>query len=238
MNQKRKNETKSSASQNTHLSPTRIAQRYLVAIVASIAAIASAAILTTIFAVGLPPDRFTALDGIGRIEVLRMPVGARRLIDVKSFVIKMPGADDYGRVFANNYLVLNKEAQDIFYTQHDDARKKDAITSDKAQRNVNLLGDNDIKGYLRTGSNIIVAELENAVGPCTFGIDIHVNGIELETFPRTIPDKFFAEKESVNSTLFQKFEKAQAMDTSAGYSTPDPYDDVVCARRIFQVDLE
>jgi hypothetical protein len=43
--------------------------------------------------------------------------------------------------------------------------------------------------------------------PCTFSLDMHVNGTELETFPRVIPDRFLAEKESVNSTCSRTLEK-------------------------------
>jgi hypothetical protein len=238
MNHKAKSGTNPSVTQNARAPAARNSQRHLAVILAIVAAIAAAAFITIGFAAGLPPSPFTPLDGIGRIEVLRMPIGARRLIDIKSFIINMPGADDYGRVFANNYLVLNREAPDVFYTQVDDASKREAISNDKAQRNVNMIGEKDVKGYLRSGFNFIVAELENAIGPCSFSIDISVNGTELETFPRIIPNGFFAERESVNSALFQKFEKAQAADAAPGDFAPDPYDDVVCARRIFQVNLE
>jgi hypothetical protein len=35
----------------------------------------------------------------------------------------MDSADDYGRVYVNNYLVLNKEAPTLFYTDKGDAPK-------------------------------------------------------------------------------------------------------------------
>jgi hypothetical protein len=154
-----------------HRPASRNGFRYIAVIVTLVAAIVSATLVTYASAVVFRPARFVSIARIGRIEVLRMPIGARRLIDIKSFVITMRGADDYGRVYVNNYLVLNKEAPEIFYTGRDDPQKRNAIAAKKAQRNVNIVGDNDVKGYLLVGSNIIVAELENAVGPCTFGLD-------------------------------------------------------------------
>ncbi len=116
------------------------------------------------------------MSGLGEIRTVRMPIGARRLEDVKSFVIKMPGADDYGRVFANNYLALNKEAPNLFYTSKGSAASRQMVELKKAQRNAQLPPENDVKGYLRRGTNFIVAELENASGPCVFGVDTGVNG--------------------------------------------------------------
>jgi hypothetical protein len=48
------------------------------------------------------PPRPSKESGLGRIEVLRLPIHQRQLSDIRTFEIGMGGADDYGRVYVNN----------------------------------------------------------------------------------------------------------------------------------------
>jgi hypothetical protein len=82
--------------------------RYLATALAFLVAAMSGVALTFWFSSGLRAGRYLSDDGIGRVEALRLPIGARRYADVKSFVIGMGSADDYGRVYLNNYVVLNR----------------------------------------------------------------------------------------------------------------------------------
>src|SRR5947208_3341081 len=90
--------------------PTDRTLRYTASVVAFVLATMSGTALSYWLASGLRPGSFLTDDGVGRVEALRLPVGARRFSEITSFIIGMKSADDYGRVYLNNYVVLNREA--------------------------------------------------------------------------------------------------------------------------------
>lgn len=149
---------------------------------------------------------------------------------MKPFMIRMEGADDYGRVFVNNHLVLNQEdPRSIFYTvaQDQDANKK--ILPLVVNRAANMLGTRDIKPFLKIVVNYIVIELENSImGSCVMQIDIKVNDVGLPSFPRTLPNDFDVEPEFSNNTLLSEYRRLGA----------PALEDAICARRIFEVNLD
>jgi hypothetical protein len=212
--------------------------RYIMTALAFLVAAMSGVALTFRFSSGLKPGLYLSDDGIGRVEALRLPIGARRYADVKSFVIGMGGADDYGRVYLNNYIVLNREATGLPYSDKDTPANRLVASAKIVDRKVNKLGDLEAREYLQEGRNIIVIELENAVGPCETRVDIRVNGVQLERFPMQLPDNFQVDREVVNQTLFQKFKKAAANSVLNSLDFPDFMDDVTCARRAFQFTLD
>src|SRR4051794_2834268 len=200
--------------------------RYIATATAFLIAAVSGVCLTAWFAGGLHPGLYIAADGIGKIEALRLPIGARRYADVKSFIIGMASADDYGRVYLNNYVVLNREASDLF--GDDTSQNKAAATARIVDRKANKLNDREAREYLLEGKNTIIIELENAVGPCELRVDIRVNGVQLERFPIQLPNNFLVEQEAINPGTFRKLREMRA----------NYMDDVICARRAFQFTLE
>ena len=213
------------------------------------------AIIASQFGKGLRPGPVQLVETVGRIEILRLPTKARRLSDIRTFIIQMDGADDYGRVFVNNYLWMNNEnPQQLFYSSNDTKERRDEFNQLAVDRNELLVVKRDARVLLRSGTNDIVVELENSIlGTCVTAIDIVVNGEELESFPRSIPDRLNVEAEVVNRTLLRQFKKAERSDVHSELSEAErnkfsaseisdlsvsSLDDVICARRIFQFEVE
>jgi hypothetical protein len=167
----------------------------------------------------------TQSSGIGTVEVVRMPVGARQMRDVKRFVITGGGFDDFGRIYVNNYLVNTSEDRERILTGD---FKKDPLAIEFLNvypikiRNNEIPVPKDVKSFLRTGYNYIVYELINARGACTSGLDIAVNGIELEGFPQQFPTKDFSpDLDSISAPLEQKLGSENA----------------ICARWVYEARL-
>jgi hypothetical protein len=93
-----------------------------------------------------------------------------------------------------------------------------------------------------------VVELENSIfGPCVLDVGLTVNGEELESFPRVIPDGFFVERDVANDLLRQRLrgsERWEGKEMSSMTSSEkadlsvSALEDAICARRIFQFVLE
>jgi hypothetical protein len=183
-------------------------------------AIALSFILVSYYAKYLPNEdpraiSFADSDGIGRITVIRMPVGARTLRDVKRFVLTGGGFDDFGRIYVNNYLINSSEDRDHVLVGD---FKKDVAAADFLRdypiriRNNEIPVPKDVKNFLRIGSNFIVYELINAKGACSSGLDIAVNGVELEGFPQQFPTKdFVPDVDSLPETLETKLGAENAL---------------------------
>lgn len=220
--------------------PTKV-PRYVVILLTCIVAAVCAALVTYRFAIGLSASPYVSIETVGRLEIARLPIGARRLRELKSFVITMGGADDYGRVYVNNHLVLNREAPDLFYKineSEENKRKAAIIVERKESRNVNMLGSTDVIAYLQPGVNFIVVELDNAVAGCVLSVDIRVNGTQLEGFPKGLPDYFKLDQETSQPALAAKLQASQRKHVALGMFAPNSDDDAFCSRRIFQIHLE
>ena len=138
----------------------------------------------------LTPAAAIVLPNTGRIEEIRMPVGARKLEDVGTFVIKGGGGDDFGRVYVNNYLTHSGESPDLlFFTNSPNGKQaRDEVMSYATNLNNYMLGDKDVVAFLRRGDNYIIQELENSIfGTCVSTIRIEVNKALIEHFPQTMP---------------------------------------------------
>jgi len=113
----------------------------------------------------LTPAAAIVLPNTGRIEEIRMPVGARKLEDVGTFVIKGGGGDDFGRVYVNNYLTHSGESPDLlFFTNSPNGKQaRDEVMSYATNLNNYMLGDKDVVAFLRRGDNYIIQKLENSM---------------------------------------------------------------------------
>jgi hypothetical protein len=233
-----------------------IAGTFLVAVVLG-------ALISYSFGTGFRPapakaiaDRQTEQSmSMGRIETLRLPLKARRLSDIRTFDVEMKSADDYGRVFVNNVLFLNTDDPDLLFYTHDDPEVSRALTKKFAVDRYDLMvGKRDARPLLRSGiKNYIVVELENSIlGPCVTSVDMFVNGEELETFPRTLPEAWNVEPEVMNSDLLKKM-KALERNPAKGFTDEErkkysvserselsvtSLEDAICARRVFEFFLE
>lgn len=176
------------------------------------------------------PGAIGHLDQVGRIEVIRLPATARDLDGIRTFSVKMGGADDYGRVFVNNYLVLNTENPDkLFYTDNDPKEKKEAASKLALRRNQFMVGEAGVVHLLHRGKNYIVAEVENSLwGACSGGIEVIVNGSLLENFPRGFPDRLSVEEDVMNTGLRKLYDQSHV---------PAVFD-ALCSRRIFEFQLQ
>jgi hypothetical protein len=111
-----------------------------------------------------------------------------------------------------------------------------------------------VRGFLKRGKNFIVVELENSIlGSCVTSVDVTVNGVELESFPQMLPEALAVEPESVNEVLLRELRRIERIpaisqltdDESKRYSaseknelTASSLEDAICARRVFEVNLD
>jgi len=166
----------------------------------------------------------------GRIEHLRLPIGARALDEIRSFMIQMDGAQDFARILVNNYLLIDNESpKDMLFIsgpRSDD--KRELVLPMAVDRSDYHVGSWSARYYLLKGRNYIVAELENGYLGCNTVIDIVVNGTQLERFPKVMPDRLYVETDSVNPLVKARFEKLRKTGEQ----------DSLCSRRIWAFELE
>jgi hypothetical protein len=182
--------------------------------------------LTSQFGYGLRPASPADIDGVGHIETIRLPTDARSLAEVTSLVITMPKADDFGKVYLNNFIVVsNEDPERLYYLSRDENEAKRVSNRFGVLRNLTSKSrDPNFVNLVVAGWNFIVMEVENSFyGECSSSIDIVVNGKRLEKFPRTLPKNEYAEISAVNPNLLHKFSKAEAGELI----------NALCARRIF-----
>ena len=170
-----------------------------------------------------------AIPGVGRIERVTLPITARNLSDIRDVWVKMGGPDDYGRIFVNNYLVINNEKLADLLKDAPPAIEP-TIRERSIDKIVHLPNDAEVKAFLRKGSNFIVAEVENSQGPCSMGIDIVVNTVPLRSFPRSLPEGIGVqvEEHAVNADLLKKFDDLK-VETADG---------ALCSRRVFEIIVD
>src|SRR5262245_2270481 len=90
------------------------------------------------------------IPGVGRIERVVLPITARNLKDIRDVAIKMGGPDDYGRVFVNNYLVINNENVAELLKDAPSAIRP-MIQERSIDKIVTLPNDAGVKAFLRKG---------------------------------------------------------------------------------------
>jgi hypothetical protein len=164
------------------------------------------AALAYLFGSWLKPAPPQNIPTVGRLDVLRMPIGARKLKEIRSFVLRGGGDDDFGRIFVNNYLVNSSETPRRLFTGDKTlAAKRNAVIGYAVNRHNDMPDEKDVRVFLRPGKNYIVKELENSIyGTCVAGGDIIVNGVPLEQFPENMPEDWFIEKAVRNPDLVKR----------------------------------
>jgi hypothetical protein len=180
---------------------------------------------------GLEPAPVLVLPTIGKIQVLRLPLGARSLEGIQSFIIELSGVDDFARVYLNNYLVADRElgTSDVPNAAAMSKETSALFAQARTPRGNFGLGPFEGKMFLVRGRNYIVAELENSpYGPCSAHLNIKVNDIPPVGFPVIMGEGFEAEG---GAALNQNVRKRLLRDGPwwLSYAT--------CSRRIFEFDL-
>jgi len=184
----------------------------------------------------LQPEEPKTLYGIGRIEAIRLPIGARRLRDIRTFALVVGGSDDFGRVYVNNYLVASGEnPKGVFYTDSKIGEiSRNKLIGYARDRANHMVGNIDVRWALQVGTNYVVQELENVLDTCVTSMDMLVNGIELEHFPQRMPDNWYIEKGIGNEIILQKYEAASTLDAQGRKLGVSALGDALCARRIWE----
>lgn len=164
---------------------------------------------------------------IGVLHYLSLPKGVVSRSDIQSFEINIPSADDFVRVFVNNYLVASNENPEslIHFTNLDEDIRKEAklflqkFAINRGHSLENIRAD----FYLHDGLNHIVIELENGDwGFCNTRYDIRVNGVILQGYPSAVPYPQNLPNE---------------MSELLG-PTIHGWNNAICSRRIFQFTLK
>jgi hypothetical protein len=86
--------------------------------------------------------------------VIQMPVGGRRLEDVKSFLMTKVSYDDFGKVYVNNYLVNASEDRHriLLAVKDNDKESKDFQETNARGRNNEFPLPKDVTIFLSVGS--------------------------------------------------------------------------------------
>jgi hypothetical protein len=187
---------------------------------------------------GLRPASPKAMQSAGWIESLRLPEGARSKGSVKSFVVKFLKADDYARVFLNNYAGLSTTYYSgLFYdpkpTDVKEIEKREAAERFAMDRRNHVGSERDIAELVIVGQNYLIFEAENSAwGGCDLRVDILVNGVSLEGFPRTLTSQR-VDRNLVNDHLVNRFRDIAATNRDYPALSVSDADDALCERRVF-----
>jgi hypothetical protein len=183
---------------------------------------------------GLRPAAPTQLSTIGRLQELLTPVEARRLDGLHSLTVALSDVDDYGRVYVNNYLVVDREIGTHVLRQPEIAAEEQKLALKKSilQLGNGGLGPVDVRRFLRVGRNYIVAELENSqYESCSAQLHIEINNVVPLGFPVLLGEGLEAEGGvTLNSAVRKKFESPGSPQFWILFA--------VCARRIYELDLK
>jgi hypothetical protein len=137
------------------------------------------------------------LEGIGTLHRVAMPQGVISLEDAGRPWIGTTGADDFFRVFANNYLVFSNEQSSVVLNgcSKDPKPGTGPACAEMWERAVpSTTGDYPtgltVGIYLKRGWNHVIVELENTVGYCTMAIDFTVHGQPVDGFVGLSPSSW------------------------------------------------
>jgi hypothetical protein len=196
----------------------------IAAVVVALSALA-AVLCAWVFGRGFAPAPPVEASNYGIIQAIRLPIGARSMDELTNFEVEMAGADDFARVYVNNYLAISTENPKaiLLFAPDTDLQQK-LMAQLSVKRNMPAPGRRDVIGYLRKGINTIVFENENSIfGACGASITLFANGKKLERFPVRVPNGLYPERVSLAPAVIELFERTRAVPST---------DDVLCARRI------
>jgi hypothetical protein len=183
-----------------------------------------------VFGRGFTPAPAAEVPTYGFVQSVRLPIRARSINELSSFEVEMNGADDFARVYVNNYLVISTENPNsiLLFTPESDPQQQ-MMTRLAVKRNIPLPGRKDVVGLLRKGVNTIVFENENSIfGTCSAAIVLFANGQRLERFPVRVPIGLYPERASAFPSAIELFERTRAAPSAT---------DILCARRVFVFEL-
>lgn len=201
----------------------------LAAIVVALSALAGL-LCAGVFGRGFTPAAPVKVSGYGVIQTIRLPIGARMMDELTAFEVEMGGADDFARVYLNNYLVISTENPKaiLLFAPETDAQQE-LMAHLSVKRNMPAPGRKDMIALVRKGTNTIVFENENSIfGACEASITLFANGKKLERFPVKIPNGLYPERASLSPSVIELFERTKTVPSA---------DDVLCARRIFTFEV-
>ncbi len=201
----------------------------LAALVVALSALAGWT-FAAVFGRGFTPAPAAEVPTYGFVQSVRLPIRARSIDELSSFEVEMDGADDFARVYVNNYLVISTENPNsiLLFTPESDPQQQ-LMKRLAVQRNSPLPGRKDVVGLLHKGVNTIVFENENSIfGTCSAAIALFANGQRLERFPVRVPIGLYPERASLFPPVIELFERTGAASAA---------NDILCARRVFVFEL-
>jgi hypothetical protein len=222
--------TNSTSSRKTRFHIAKHNRRPVLAALVVVLSALTGLMFAAMFGRGFAPAPATEVPTYGFVQSVRMPMRARSTDELFSFEVEMDGADDFARVYVNNYLVVSTENPNsiLMFTPETDPQQQ-LMTRLAVKRNTPLPGRKDVVGFLRKGTNAIVFENENSIfGTCSAAISLFANGQRLERFPVKVPIGLYPERASLSEAVIGLFERTHAAPAA---------DDILCARRVFVFDL-
>jgi hypothetical protein len=177
---------------------------------------------------------------IGVLHRLQLPKDVVNRNDIRSFEIQAPDADDFIRVYVNNYLVAINEHPDFVISdsaEPDSQLLKKYIINRKQPTSGPKKDPKDqrksVDLYLRDGLNYIVVEVENTLGPCDGGYKFFVNSQELKDYPSSVP---YPQKQPNETSDLLLLNEDNSNEIPAYQPVDIQY--AICSRRIYEFELK
>jgi hypothetical protein len=171
--------------------------------------------------------RVLRVERLGTFYRVSLPSDIRELTDVRLANIGVVGATDFARNAINNYWLSSTERPEYLIDDDSPITKEIAKKYGVQRNNGNRYIDvpSGILLQLRKGRNFIVFEMENkGRGYCAGGFRIDMNGSQLNGVPFDGP----SDRDEVYGQIGVPPSKSQ-------FITGFP--DVLCTRRIIEIDL-
>jgi hypothetical protein len=164
------------------------------------------------------PSKPINIPGLGILQRVQLPGGPYSFESIGVFDVDLPDADDFGRVYVNNYVLISTERPDLLVSYEETKTVSAAQLKRFAVNRGHNRGRRGANYYLRPGLNYIVVELENRTGPCAMGYNFKIGEREVPNVPRTVGSSA---------------EELRAL--TGGSISPE---NAICSRRIFEFELE
>lgn len=186
---------------------------------------------------GLPSPTGRPLDRFAWFENIRLPLGARKLTDLKSLIVRFQGSvDDFGRIYVNNREVVASGFAEPFknVTWTDEKEAASLINRFQVNRSALPNTEADVRRWLRRGVNFIMIELENSRwGACSAAAELLANGNQLESSPLFVPQNARADRNLSHPLLRERFVALADETRKHNAFGIIPENDALCARLIF-----
>jgi hypothetical protein len=171
--------------------------------------------------------RVLRVERLGTFYRVSLPSDIRELTDVRLANIGVAGASDFARNEINNYWLSSTERPE-YLVNDDNPMTKEITKKYGVQRNNGnryIDGPSGILLQLRKRRNFIVFEMENkGIGYCAGGFRVDMNGSQLHGVPFDGP-----------SDRGEVYAQIGIAPSESQFVTGFP--DVLCTRRIIEIDL-